>query len=225
MSEQPKVGETELQKIKRDVLTRTIAAVLAAVIVGAAVGVAGAVYAFSSALVEDGVRKALLEDTGQREQFIGEILGAAARDNVLVDALSAVPTGAVVSFDRPSGCPRGWVEFEPAADRFIIGVGEVYRLPYDQGRPQYQTGGERETVLTVNQLPPHNHEVIDPGHVHPNWLGTRDGNEAGFAAERGAVSDRFSAETGISIADTGLGQAHNNMPPYIALYFCKKVAE
>lgn len=44
-------------------------------------------------------------------------------------------------------------------NRFIVGAGDTYS-PGD-------TGGAASTILTVDQLPTHNHPTTDNGHIHP----------------------------------------------------------
>ena len=125
----------------------------------------------------------------------------------------AIPTGAVVAFDRATGCPTGWIQFSPAADRFVIGVGDKYELPYVGGEPKYQLGGEEVVTLKVLEMPKHTHFLRYTDDVI---------REQDYAVPRTA---RFTIGTDdFKIEVTGKGQAHENMPPYIALYFCKKEA-
>lgn len=75
-----------------------------------------------------------------------------------------------------SGCWEGWAicngvtQTKPGTtnktitppnllDRFVVGAGDTY----DVG----DTGGENTHVLTVAEIPAHEHEIIDPGHNHP----------------------------------------------------------
>lgn len=225
MNEQTKTGDTELQKIKRDVLTRTIGGVLAAMVVGLAVGIGGAVYAFSSGLIKATAREVLINDPAERTNLIDEILERASGDTRLRDALGVVPAGAVVAFDHADGCPPSWTEFTAGAGRFIIGVGYGYRLVYERGEAQYQTGGEETHALTIEEMPPHQHVT--------SLLGaTRHGRlTLGNAGERiaGIAGSNYSSMEGTYTsfeggADDGSVKPHNNMPPYIALYFCRKEA-
>lgn len=122
-----------------------------------------------------------------------------------------IPAGAVVAFDRPDGCPEdGWTAFTGGAGRFIIGVdGTAYKLPYVAGKPEYQTGGEEKVTLTGEQMPPHIHSID-----------LRRDNYA-KANHQSALMN----VNGVSGSFRGAENAkkpHNNMPPYIALYFCKK---
>lgn len=129
-----------------------------------------------------------------------------------------IPFGATLSFDRPNGCPPGWEQFEPAAGRFIIGVGGKYELPYVGGEPRYQIGGEETHVLTVEEMPNHFHggefrQLPVTGPDQFNILVVPgEGQGTGSPAVTSWVNGHPHKGT----------DPHNNMPPYVALYICKK---
>jgi len=126
---------------------------------------------------------------------------------------ATIPSGTVVAFDLADGCPSGWKNFEVAAGRFIIGVdGNKYKLPYVAGEPEYVRGGEDVVTLSPNEMPSHNHTLDG---VFSLW------NE-GSSRDTTSGTGVFHAKTTRTLGLTGGGQPHNNMPPYIALYFCKK---
>lgn len=124
--------------------------------------------------------------------------------------------------------PR-WQPFREATGRFVVGAGDetlrAYRT-WDQRRPDggveqapltaYEvlgTGGEEEHTLNGNEMPEHQHQTQVNG-GEPVW---------GTGSRRTALagSGWVSFETSLSSPE-GLSAPHNNMPPYIALYFCKK---
>src|SRR5262249_47597015 len=88
-------------------------------------------------------------------------------------------------------------------------------------------GGEEKHTLTSNEIPAHNHaiSITDPGHAHSlnNATGVyrNVAGAGGVSGGGGNVSDITvqSAQTGISAsaANTGGGNAHNNLPP-VALF-------
>ncbi len=69
----------------------------------------------------------------------------------------AVPTGAVMHFALPV-CPAGWVEYEPARGRYVVGL-----------QPGGALGGAVGSALAPFEDRPvgqHAHGVFDPGHGH-----------------------------------------------------------
>lgn len=111
------------------------------------------------------------------------------------------------------------------------------------------TGGEAAHILTVSEMPVHNHgtavsdpghthSVSDPGHTHnPIGGGGAFGSGTAYAMSQSAngyfmnaTSSNptgialFNATTGISVGVTnsGSGAAHNNMPPYVVFNYIIK---
>lgn len=157
-------------------------------------------------------------------------LGGGA-DDVTGSNRDVLPNDAVVAFALPDPgnpdadpCPTGWSRYTRADGRFIVGVGA--HRPGLETLAVFTSDGEREHTLTPDQMPIHNHVLHDPGHTH-GLPQNRDSTQPGsfrFHASPGVLEPRESdpAETGITLDEAGGGKAHNNMPPYIALYFCKK---
>lgn len=73
-----------------------------------------------------------------------------------------------------------------------------------------QTGGEKTVTLTVNQIPAHNH-----GGTYTN-AGDSTKTHAWLASGGSAMA--------YASVDTGGGQAHNNMPPYIQVSIWRRKA-
>lgn len=125
-------------------------------------------------------------------------------EQVKVVPTVVVPSGAVVAFDLDA-CPNGWAVFAPAAGRTVIGVGKGERLTARQLR---ETGGAEAHTLTVDEMPPHNHGGI--------WGG--DGGKAGMNNNYA-----YHSQGHVQIKMEGGGKAHNNMQPFVALQYCKKL--
>lgn len=123
----------------------------------------------------------------------------------------SVPSGAVVAFDRPEGCPDGW------ADMGQVWRGRTLVAAVSDTNDTYgfrRSGGEESVKLEPWHLPPHSHSMTLTG----RW-GDQYGGPHGWGHDAGGqppVTLRTSNGDGLQ------GEAHYNMPPYIALYYCKK---
>lgn len=98
--------------------------------------------------------------------------------------------------------------WEKVTDRFLIGAGGSYTLG--------STGGEANVTLTVNQIPAHSHETK----YYNDETTPPPGSDWVPAAHRNTGVNVVGGDT----YDTGGGQAHNNMPPYIAVNIWRRVA-
>ncbi|MEO0525424.1 MAG: hypothetical protein AAF088_21165, partial [Pseudomonadota bacterium] len=165
------------------------------------------------------------------------------------DAL-AIPSGAVLAFDLPNGCPMGWNTFEEATSRAIVGAysdraaGNINAPTEDENGQalsarHYRSWGGTEThKLEVSELPSHDHDASnlktakDGQHAHVTAGGGGEGRGEGVIDE-GPRTDRAATitltgsgphEHGIvgTVSAKGGGAPHNNMPPYLALHYCKK---
>lgn len=104
--------------------------------------------------------------------------------------------------------------WERIKDRFLLAAGTVYAGG--------STGGEATHKLTTQEMPSHAHTMYvnndgsssswSPASgtylVKPDCVTTSTKNYGGALAQNGA----------------GLGQAHNNMPPYLAVYIWRRTA-
>ncbi len=138
---------------------------------------------------------------------------------------------AVVAFASESGCPTGWSEYRQAWGRFIVGVATDAQLANavpgfgedEQGerleaRTYGRPGGAQNHSLSIGEISNHGHfaTVVVPGN---------DGHNA-TAFPPG--SNNLNIRDVIEVINTqdSIGKArsepHNNMPPYVALHFCKK---
>ncbi|CAM6005211.1 unnamed protein product [Sphagnum balticum] len=87
------------------------------------------------------------------------------------------------------------------------------------------TGGEASHVLTVAELAAHSHTITDPGHNHALAVDANNNNGAIVAAGNSQARTNFTANAFTGITGTnsaGSGSAHNNVQPYVSMYYIIK---
>lgn len=92
--------------------------------------------------------------------------------------------------------------------KMLLSAGDGYAVE--------STGGEAEHTLTVDELPSHSHDMI-----------IKNTNESGRTYEAnnsGSGSSGFENFATWHTKTTGGGKAHNNLPPYLAVYMWKRIA-
>ena len=100
-----------------------------------------------------------------------------------------------------------WIK--TAKGRCLIGANDTY--------PIGSTGGESSHTLTVNELPPHRHKIS-----RVNWYDTeQSGGLTCSYAEKSYLKEDGSASLS---GETGSGNSHNNMQPYLAVYIWERTA-
>ena len=93
-------------------------------------------------------------------------------------------------------------------DVFLLAAGDKYAAGTG--------GGEAEHVLTVNEMPEHTHAF----NMSFGGLTMFEPAASGSPVQSAVAT---SSSTG-NIAETGGGQAHNNMPPYLTVYMWQRIA-
>lgn len=129
----------------------------------------------------------------------------------------AVPKGAVMAFNL-SACPTGWSELAMASGRVVLGAGKGNRDANDaplSARNLGEAGGEERHVLSIAEIPSHNHTNGDFQYVLMS-----DGNWTTKAGDYTAGEPNLIRIA--PLAATGGGQAHNIMPPFIVLKYCER---
>ena len=120
-----------------------------------------------------------------------------------------------------------WVQIE---DTFLLAAGQTYAAG--------DTGGEATHTLTSAEMPSHNHAAgtYTDGNEVKNWefvLNKIITGQAGKLTFQTASSGRYAYGSASGYADiasiaatvsAGGGGAHNNMPPYLAVYVWKRTA-
>lgn len=94
-------------------------------------------------------------------------------------------------------------------DRFILAAGDTYAVG--------TTGGEATHTLTLLEMPTHNHGLSNSNFA--SYHTQRDGNSNWEFGGNNYLSGGNTTTT-----DTGSGQAHNNMPPYLVAYCWRRTA-
>lgn len=115
----------------------------------------------------------------------------------------------------------GFGEWELIENRFLLGAGDKYA--------EGQTGGEATHTLIAAELPKQTGTIV----THGTYSGTPIADVSGvFTKEHVVESKYLSGSQGtsansvdvIGYSNGGAGKAHNNMPPFIAVYMWRRIA-
>lgn len=134
------------------------------------------------------------------------------------------PAGAVLAFDLPSQCPDGWSPFAEGQGRVVVGASfgiddNLFRGTALTQRKYRDHGGEERVTLTEAQMPEHRHISGDFDSI---MTGVGAGQAPAGLLEDIQESGRANLYRRGAMPVAGGSEPHNNMPPYIALYLCKK---
>jgi len=97
--------------------------------------------------------------------------------------------------------------WEQIKDTFLLCAGDKY--------PAGTTGGESEHILTINEMPKHNHSGTTAT-INPT-----DNATYHYPYMRKSWSGGFGS---FSVHDEGGSKPHNNMPPYQTVYVWKRIS-
>ena len=106
--------------------------------------------------------------------------------------------------------------WERIKDMFILAAGDTYAAG--------KTGGEAGHALTVQEMPAHRHEGIDIDNLY--CFGWENGSRTGvnFKNFYGGTYWGDDVQNRLASGYAGGSTAHNNMPPYLAVYTWKRTA-
>lgn len=93
------------------------------------------------------------------------------------------------------------------------------RFLYASSDNSLQTGGASTVALSIDEMPSHTHTGSTSGIDYGNdWS---PGDNWSFSV---ASAASWTTTRSLNINNTGGGQAHNNMPPYITVYMWRRTA-
>lgn len=149
---------------------------------------------------------------------------------------AGVPTGGIIMWSGTvADIPAGWALCDGSngtpnlRDKFIVGAGSGYAVG--------ATGGEVAHILTVNEMPSHNHTITDGAGSHNHGgatggfgVGKNGSNNSASGSDKTAATSTehnhsISGDGGHNhtINPTGGGVAFENRPPYYALAYIMKL--
>jgi hypothetical protein len=132
--------------------------------------------------------------------------------NIIADMI--YPVGSIymsVNSTSPAILFGGY--WEQIQDRFLLSAGSTYIAG--------STGGEATHTLTINEIPSHTHSHKDNDGKLVSWIGGHSGGIAYARSDNEYCLNAWADNNG-NADNTGGGQAHNNMPPYLAVYVWKR---
>lgn len=138
---------------------------------------------------------------------------AAVKAAIAEAKLAAWPIGSIymtVSNTSPESLFGG--TWERISERFLLGASSSY--------PAGSTGGESAHTLTQSELPNYSLSVTNGSNV----IRSKTGNTADAYVQTqsgGWGIPNWESKT-VTVASGGSGEAHNNMPPYLAVYMWKR---
>ena len=130
--------------------------------------------------------------------------------DVSVDMLGAYPVGSIyLSASETSPASLFGGTWERIEDRFLLAAGSTWAAGTE--------GGEASHTLTANEIPSHTHNI------NASYSDTGSATSVNGKLLAGHDENSWLWEFA-STGSTGDGEAHNNMPPYLAVYMWKRVA-
>lgn len=108
-------------------------------------------------------------------------------------------------------------EWERIKDTFLLASGDTY----ENGT----VGGEATHTLTVSEMPSHTHTQNQHRHQQFGNYSSGSGSSLGYTYTTNRTITKVNTEyTTATNQNTGGSQAHNNMPPYLAVYVWVRIA-
>ena len=170
-------------------------------------------------------------------EIILETAGTYLDKNIKISVSNnSIPSGVIMLWSGlSSNIPEGYVLCDGnngtpnLTDKFIIGAGSTY--------PVGETGGESVHILTIDEMPSHSHNgTTGQNGNHSHKIGTdKDttyvtygdcwsvhNSSTGATYYNGSTTSDGNHTHSFTTNNIGGNQAHNNMPPYLAVYMWKR---
>jgi hypothetical protein len=147
-----------------------------------------------------------------------------ANVNVIEVLKKAYPIGSVYINASNATNPASLLGFGTWS---AFGAGKVM-VGLDAGDTSFdtlgETGGEKTHTLTVAEMPSHNHSVSGTYTDNPYYVKYQnDTTYYGYYDDTNGGAGKYLSVAN-SVASQGGGGAHNNLQPYIVVYFWKRTA-
>ncbi len=135
-----------------------------------------------------------------------------------------IPAGAIVAFSEK--CPQNWTLFDEALGRVLVGATPegVLVTNVDQNgkaltpRALNEAAGEETHVLDFREIPPHQHafSVLE-------YRGNLPIPVFGPSTQVSPDANLSAATEKATAIDGGGGEPHNNMPPFVSIFYCTNI--
>ena len=161
---------------------------------------------------------AYLDETGLAYLWARMKAYVAANSAGGVTLASVYPVGSIymsVSSTSPATLFGG--TWEQIQDRFLLAAGTSYAAGAE--------GGEASHALTSSEMPSHSHSLgANVPACQSAFGGESGGSLSGSAQKYVKYSSSASLDNKTATGSAGSGSAHNNMPPYLAVYVWRRTA-
>ncbi|MPS74021.1 MAG: hypothetical protein E2590_12880 [Chryseobacterium sp.] len=141
-----------------------------------------------------------------------------SRITALENKPSEWPIGAIIRYDQPLIVlpPAGWEDWNPIDEQ---GRAWVARSVSDGDFGLGATGGAKTHTLSISEIPSHNHDsIID---ASGDDVDSNGGGSAINTSFREITPNRTNV---VRVQNKGGGLAHNNLQPYVAVRYIKRIS-
>ena len=135
-----------------------------------------------------------------------------------INGNSIYPVGSIyISTDETSPAELFGGTWERIKDTFLLAAGDTYEAG--------ETGGSATHTLTIDEMPKHSHIIRSGDGGNAQVVGVYNTPASGYTSYYLKYSLTGATSPVLNNSEAGGGQPHNNMPPYLAVYIWRKVAD